>query len=55
VVRGRIIDFCNWLWDEFQVAVSEQTLGRVLRAMEYRKLLARPRHHAQAIHARGRE
>jgi len=48
VVRWRIIDLCQWLWDEFQVAVSEQTLGRVLRAMGYRKLSARPRHHAQA-------
>jgi transposase len=55
VVRWRIIDLCQWLWDEFQVAVSEQTLGRVLRAMEYRELSARPRHQAQAIHARGRE
>ena len=48
VVRWRIIDLCQWLWDEFQVAVSEQTLGRVLRSMGYRKLSARPRHHAQA-------
>ena len=51
VVRWRIIDLCQWLWDEFQVAVSEQTLGRVLRAMGYRKLSARPRHHAQATDA----
>jgi transposase len=51
VVRSRIIDLCQWLWDEFQVAVSEQTLGRVLRMMGYRKLSARPRHHAQAAGA----
>ena len=48
VVRWRIIDLCQWLWDEFQVSVSKQTLGRVLREMGYRKLSARPRHHAQA-------
>ena len=48
VVRWRIINLCQWLWDEFQVSVSKQTLGRVLRAMAYRKLSARPRHHAQA-------
>jgi len=48
VVRWRIIDLCQWLWDEFQVSVSKQTLGRELRAMGYRKLSARPRHHAQA-------
>jgi putative transposase len=48
VVRWRIVDLRQWLYDEFQVSVSEQTLSRVLRAMNYRKLSARPRHHAQA-------
>jgi transposase len=48
VVRWRLIDLCQWAWDEFQVSVSRQTLGRELRAMRYRKLSARPRHHAQA-------
>jgi len=47
VVRWRIIDLCQWLWEEFQVSVSKQTLGRELRAMCYRKLSARPRHYAQ--------
>jgi transposase len=48
VVRWRIVDFCQWLYDEFQVSVSEQTLSRELRELGYRKLTARPRHHAQA-------
>jgi transposase len=48
VVRWRIIDLCQWLWDEFGVSIAEQTLGRELRAMRFRKLSARPRHHAQA-------
>jgi putative transposase len=48
VVRWRIIDLCQWLWDEFRVGVSKQTLSRELRTMRYRKLSARPRHHAQA-------
>jgi transposase len=48
VVRWRIVDLCQWLWDEFRVSISKQTLGRELRAMGYRKLSARPRHHAQA-------
>jgi transposase len=48
VVRWRIIDLCQWLWDEFQISVSKQTLGRELRRMRFRKLSARPRHHAQA-------
>jgi hypothetical protein len=47
VVRWRIIDLCQWVWDEFQVRVAKQTLSRELRAMGYRKLSARPRHHAQ--------
>ena len=28
VVRWRIIDLCQWIWDEFQITVAEQTLGR---------------------------
>ena len=48
VVRWRIIDLCQWMWEELGVSVSEQTLSRVLRAMGYRKISARPRHHAQA-------
>jgi transposase len=47
VVRWRLIDLCQWLWDEFQVSVAKPTLSRELRIMGYRKLSARPRHHAQ--------
>ena len=48
VVRWRIVDLCQRLFEEFRLAVSPQTLGRELREMGYRKLSARPRHHAQA-------
>ena len=48
VVRWRIIDLCQWIWEEFRLTVAKQTLSRELRAMGYRKLTARPRHHAQA-------
>ncbi len=48
VVRWRIIDLCQWLHDAFQVSISEQTLSQELRELGYRKLSARPRHHAQA-------
>ena len=51
VVRWRLIDLCQWVWDEFRISVSRQTLGRELHAMDYRKLSARPRHHAQAAGA----
>jgi transposase len=48
VVRRRIVDLCQWTDDEFGVSVSEQTMSRVLRSMNYCKLSARPRRHAQA-------
>ena len=48
VVRWRIVDLCQWVWEEFRIIVAKQTLSRELRAMGYRKLSARPRHHAQA-------
>ena len=53
VVRWRLVDLCQWLWEEFRVTVAKQTLSRELRAMGYRKLSARPRHHAQAEGAIG--
>ena len=48
VVRWRLVDLCQWLWEEFRVTVAKQTLSREMRALSYRKLSARPRHHAQA-------
>jgi len=48
VVRWRVIDLCQWLWDGYAVRVSKQTLSRELRGMGFRRLSARPRHHAQA-------
>src|SRR5271168_4179697 len=48
VVRWRIVDLCQWIWEEFRVVVAKQTLSRELRKMGYRKLSARPRHYAQA-------
>lgn len=47
VVRWRLVDLMQWLWDEFRVSISQQTLSRELRAMNLRKLSARPRHHAK--------
>jgi hypothetical protein len=47
-VRWRIVDLRQWLFDEFRLSVSETTMSRELRKMGYRKLSARPRHHAQA-------
>lgn len=47
VVRWRLIDLVQWISDEFGVSLDETTVGRHLKAMGYRKLTARPRHHAQ--------
>ena len=51
VVRWRVIELVQWLPHEFRAVVSTQTLSRELRAMGYRRLSARPRHHAQAAGA----
>jgi transposase len=48
VVRWRIVDLCQWMFEEFRVTIAKQTMSRELRALGYRKLSARPRHHAQA-------
>lgn len=48
VVRWRLVDLCQWLWEEFRVTAAKQTMSREVRALGYRKLSARPRHHAQA-------
>lgn len=51
VVRWRLVDLAQWMRDEFGIQIAKQTLSRELRAMGYRKLSARPRHHAQNEHA----
>jgi transposase len=48
VVRWRLIDLIQWIWEEFRISISKQTLSRELRALSYRKLSARPRHHAKS-------
>src|SRR5215207_8476071 len=48
VVRWRLIDLVQWIFEEFRITVAKQTLSGELRGMGYRKLSARPRHHAQA-------
>jgi transposase len=47
VVRWRLIDLAQWIFEVFRITIAKQTLSRELRAMGYRKLSARPRHHAQ--------
>ncbi len=47
VVRWRLVDLVQWVWDEYRVSISRQSLGRILHDMGMRKLSARPRHYAQ--------
>ena len=48
VVRWRLIDLMAWVFEEFRISISKQTMSRELRAMGFRKLSARPRHHAKS-------
>jgi len=48
VVRWRLVDLIQWIWEEFRITISKQTLSRELRALGNRKLSARPRHHAKS-------
>ncbi len=47
VVRWQLADLAQWVWEEFRISISPQTLSRELRALGYRKLSARPRPYAQ--------
>ena len=42
VVRWRIIDLCQCLWDEYGTNVSKQTLSRELRALDIAKRTSAP-------------
>src|SRR5215213_6133671 len=48
VVRWRLVDLVQWVFNEFRITISKQTISRELRAMGYRKLSARPRHHVRS-------
>ena len=47
VVRWRLVDLAQWIWEEFGLSISKQSLSREMRALGFRKLSARPRHHGQ--------
>ncbi|MDI7775187.1 winged helix-turn-helix domain-containing protein [Asticcacaulis sp. EMRT-3] len=51
VVRWRLIDLVGWIHDEYGISMAENTLGGVLKKLGYRKLSARPKHHAQNEYA----
>ena len=47
VVRWRLKDLVQWLWEEFRVSLDESTVCRELKALGFVKISARPRHRAQ--------
>lgn len=51
VVRWRLVDLRQWVWEEFGIKTSVQSLSEQLRALGYRKLSARPRHPDQDLQA----
>lgn len=47
VVRWRLIDLAQWIFEEFGLSLSETTVSRELKRLGFVKLSARPRHYAQ--------
>jgi transposase len=47
VVRWRLVDLAQWLWDEYRISVDQSTVSRELKALGFVKMTARPRHQAQ--------
>src|SRR6266851_4833621 len=50
VVRWRLVDLAQWVFEEFRISISKQTLSRELRALKLRKLWARPGTRPSAPH-----
>lgn len=47
VVRWRLRDLVQWIWEEFGIALDESTVSRELKALDFVKITARPRHRGQ--------
>ena len=47
VVCWRLEDLAQWIFEDFGISLDETTLGRELKALGFRKLSARLRHHAK--------
>ena len=47
VVRWRLVDLRQWIWQEFAISLNESNVSRELKALDFVKISARPRHHAQ--------
>lgn len=47
VVRWRVKDLVQWVFEEYRISVSETTISRALKKMNFRRLSARPKHRGQ--------
>lgn len=47
VVRWRLKDLAQWIFEDFGLSLDETTVGRTLKGLGFAKLSARPRHFAQ--------
>lgn len=47
VVRWRVKDLVQWIWEEYRVSVGETTVRRILKGLNFRRLSARPKHRGQ--------
>jgi len=47
VVRWRLVDLAQWIFEEFRVSLDVSTVSRELRGLGFRKISARPRHRGQ--------
>jgi|TARA_B100000315_G_C14504203_1_gene553808 transposase len=51
VVRWRLADLRQWIWQQFAISLDESTVSRELKALDFVKISARPRHEAQNEYA----
>jgi len=47
VVRWRLKDLVQWIWQEFRISLDETTVSRELKSLGFAKLSARPQHRGQ--------
>lgn len=48
VVRWRLKDLAQWIWEEYRISIDETTISRELKRLGFRRLSARPRHRGQS-------
>lgn len=51
VVRWRLKDLVNWVYEEFGVSMTDGAMSRTLKRLGFVKLTARPQHHGQDAEA----